>query len=100
MLSPEIDDLVCELGAPLERPRRAAFLAAAQSVLAGIPHLGPGLAFRLLKDVQRQHWDPPPDQRVGEPRHYRPSKLASAEPIGETRPDRARATLFGRRAVG
>jgi len=98
MLSPEIDALVCELGASLPRSQRAGFEAAAYRVLADIPHLGPGSAWRALAQLQRDWFVPVPDQRAGEPRHYS-SKLKQAEPIGEpSRPDRARVALWQRSA--
>jgi hypothetical protein len=88
-----VDELIRELGASLERGRYEEFVAAAHAALAGLDcnHLGPGVVFRTLAGVQRQHWDPPPDSTTAHsfPRHYRAgrTKLASLPPIG--RPDRA-----------
>src|SRR5262245_52452046 len=102
MLPDDVDTLVHELSASLLPSQRHAFIDAARAALAAAGCSGCGAAYRVLAPLQRTYWDPPPDQRVGEPRHYRPSKLADAEPIGEpSRPDRARAVLFARsRAAG
>jgi hypothetical protein len=61
-------------------------------------HLGLGLAYRRLRDLQRSHYDYPSDARMisGARHHRRPSKLSQAEPIGAPDPredGRARRAL-------
>ena len=99
MLPDEIDTLVHELSASLLPCQRAAFIDAAHQALAGVNCLGPGLAFRLLAEIQRRHFEPP-DLRADMQgaRHHRHSKLADAPPIGEQREDRARRALWARAA--
>jgi hypothetical protein len=77
--------LIFELAASLERPQRDAFEIAARAALAaaGCNGDGVGAAYRLLRDVQRRHWDPPPDDaRAYGARHQRASKLADGPAIG------------------
>jgi len=96
-MSPDdVDLLLSELSASLAPPQYAAFLVAARAALANVPCLGPGNAFRLLATLQRSYFDPPPDARHANlgARHYRPSKLTAAPPIGAEDPratGRARA---------
>ena len=81
---PQLDALIFELAASLERP--AAFEDAARAVVAALPHPGPGVVFRALKPLQRQFFSPPADTRIGQTRGSgirRPSKLIAAEPLGE-----------------
>src|SRR6516165_1002482 len=82
----EIDHLVGELAASLGN-QHSAFVAAAYAALGGCS--GVGQAYRILRDIQRRHFDPPDDRSEAHaPRHYRrPTKLSSLPPIG--RPDRA-----------
>src|SRR5262249_22163293 len=87
-MSPEIDQLLCELGASLAPARRRAFEQAAHIALSAAGCSGVGAAYRLLRDIQRHHYDFPPDDRqanVGA-RHWRSSKLIQAEPIGAPDP--------------
>jgi len=96
-MSPDdVDLLLSELSASLAPPQYAAFLVAARAALANVPCLGPGNAFRLLATLQRSYFAPPPDARHANlgARHYRPSKLTAAPPIGAEDPratGRARA---------
>ena len=96
-MSPDdVDLLLSELSASLAPPQYAAVLVAARAALANVPCLGPGNAFRLLATLQRSYFDPPPDARHANlgARHYRPSKLTAAPPIGAEDPratGRARA---------
>ena len=96
-MSPDdVDLLLSELSASLAPPQYAAFLVAARAALANVPCLGPGNAFRLLATLQRSYFDPPPDARHANlgARHYHPSKLTAAPPIGAEDPratGRARA---------
>jgi len=85
--SAEIDALLIELAASLVPPQRAAFEAAARVALAAAGCSGCGAAYRVLAPLQRGYWDPPSDDMRREgARHLRPSKLASAEPIGAPDP--------------
>src|SRR5215831_5619228 len=85
MAMSEIDDVVFELGASLAPAQRHAFEIAAYAALAAAGCSGIGAAYRVLAPLQRGYWDPPTDQRIGQPLGIgsrRPSKLASADPIG------------------
>jgi len=42
---PQLDALIFELAASLERPQRAAFEDAARAVVAALPYLGPGVVY-------------------------------------------------------
>ena len=87
--SHEIDGLLIELSASLERPQRAAFEVAARAALEAIPEcqLGPGAAFRALRDLQKLFFDAPPDDMRREgARHHRSSKLIDAPALGEDGP--------------
>jgi hypothetical protein len=101
MFSDDIDSLILQLSASLSPPQYTAFLAAARAALANVPCLGPGVAYRILADLQKLYFDPPPDRRaVAGPCHYRANKLAAAEPIGADDPrcggrDRRRLKLAG-----
>jgi hypothetical protein len=86
----EINQLILQLAASIPPPEYDNFITAAHAVLTEIDcnHLGVGLAYRRLRELQRSHYDYPPDPRAAHgPNHYRPSKLSSLPPIG--RPDRA-----------
>ena len=88
-ISEDVELLISELSASLTPPQRYAFLDAARAALAAANCTGIGQAYRLLVPLQRLHWDPPDDQRIGQPLGVgsrRPSKLASAEPIGADDP--------------
>jgi hypothetical protein len=87
MPSDDIDLLIYQLAASLPPPQYAAFIADAYRALAGIPHLGCGLAYRVLRELQRHHFDPPPDKVASHPssRHRRASKLASGPPLADGR---------------
>jgi hypothetical protein len=81
---PDFDALIAELGASLAPPARNAFEAAARDVLQAAGCSGVGAGYRLLRDVQRQHWDPPADDMRREgARHQRSSKLADGPPLGD-----------------
>ena len=87
--SAEIDALLAELAASLAPPQRAAFEAAARAALAAAQCSGCGAAYRVLAPLQRGYWDPPSDWATNAPvgvGSRRPSKLASAEPIGADDP--------------
>ena len=94
---PDLDALILRLAGPLLPADRAAFRAAAESALTGCN--GEGLAYRILRDVWRGFFHPPPDPRIGEPRgpgNRRPSKLIAGPALGEDGPrcgERARRQL-------
>ena len=88
--------LISRLAGPLLPADRAAFRAAAEEALTRVPCLGEGAAYRAIAGLQRRFFDPPPDARHANlgARHYRPSKLTAAPPIGAEDPratGRARA---------
>ena len=88
--------LISRLAGPLLPADRAAFRAAAEEALTRVPCLGEGAAYRAIAGLQRCFFDPPPDARQANlgARHYRPSKLTAAPPIGAEDPratGRARA---------
>src|SRR5262245_796584 len=85
--SADVEQLISELSASLPPPRHVAFEAAARAALAAAGCSGCGAAYRVLAPLQRGYWDPPSDDMRREgARHLRPSKLASAEPIGAEDP--------------
>src|SRR5262249_15459875 len=65
---------------------RAAFRSAAEAALGQIPCAGEGVCYRILRDVFRQYFRPPPDPRGHEPRHYRESRLRSLPAVGAEDP--------------
>ena len=81
--NPDLDALIAELGAALSPSARNAFELAARAVLQAAGCSGVGAGYRLLRDVQRQHWDPPDDLHLAHsgPRH-RGGKLVNGVPIG------------------
>lgn len=64
-LAAENLDLVLDLAEPLERERRPAFLVAVAAELESASAIGPGAVYRAAAKVQRAHFDPPQDPRVG-----------------------------------
>jgi hypothetical protein len=81
---PDLDALIVELGAALSPSARNAFELAARDVLQAAGCSGVGAGYRLLRDVQRRHWDPPSDDMWREgARHQRSSKLADGPPLDE-----------------
>ena len=84
---PDLDALISELAASLAPSARDAFELAARDVLQAAGCSGVGAGYRLLRDVQRRHWDPPSDDMRREgARHRRSSKLAEAPPLGDDSP--------------
>jgi len=82
--SDDVELLISELSASLIPPQHVAFETAARAALAAANCSGIGQAYRLLRDVQRRHWDPPPDDaRAYGARHHRSSKLADGPPLDE-----------------
>ena len=81
---PDLDALISRLAAPLLPADRQAFRVAAESALIGCG--GEGLAYRILRDLWRGYFHPPPDPRVGQARRLGASKLADGPPIGAPGP--------------
>jgi hypothetical protein len=80
----DVELLISELSASLTPPQHAAFEAAARAALAAVNCSGCGAAYRVLAPLQRQFFDPPPDDMRREgARHHRPSKLIDAPALGE-----------------
>jgi len=83
----DIDALIHRLSGPLLPPARIAFRAAALDALARVPCLGEGAIYRAVASLQRQFWDPPPDDMRREgARHLRPSKLQNLPAVGASDP--------------
>ena len=85
----DVDALIHRLSGPLLPHARIAFRAAALDALAHVPCLSEGAIYRAVASLQRQFWDPPSDYETGHPvgvGSRRPSKLASATPIGAEDP--------------
>ena len=97
-ISDDVDPeaLISRLAGPLAPPDRIAFRRAAEDALTRVPCWGEGAIYRAVAVLQRQFFDPPSDIRHANlgARHYRPSKLTAAPPIGAEDPraiGRARA---------
>jgi hypothetical protein len=58
-------DLLDELAAPLEREKRAPFIAAVEAELEAAAAIGPGLVHQVGRRLQRSFFDPPHDARLG-----------------------------------
>jgi hypothetical protein len=52
-------DAVLAAARPIANDRRDAFLQAVADALAGLSELGPGATYRVIRDVQKQFFDPP-----------------------------------------
>jgi hypothetical protein len=91
----EFELLIAELAASLVPSQRYAFEAAARAALTAVNCSGPGTAYRILRDLQRNFFDPPTDMGAAHEgaRHYRPSKLADGPPLDE---DSARGRAHAR----
>jgi hypothetical protein len=86
---PDSEQLISRFCGALLPADRGAFRHAAESALAAIPCAGEGVAYRTLREVWRGYFHPPADEETNHPvgvRSRRPSKLASAEPIGADDP--------------
>jgi hypothetical protein len=68
---------VFEAARPLAVASRDAFLLDLAAALQGQEHLGDGTVFRLIREVQRRHFDPPlaTDDRA-QPHHRGPNRRA------------------------
>jgi len=84
-LDPE--PLISRLAGPLLPADRQAFREAALDALTRVPCWGEGAVYRAVATLQRQYFHPPAETNhplgVGS---RRPSKLASAAPIGAPDP--------------
>jgi hypothetical protein len=95
------DELISELGASLSPSQYADFSAAARAALEGLVCSGPGAAYRILADLQRRFFEPPPDTRHANlGARHRGNKLSDLPPIGADDPrtggrDRRRLKAVG-----
>ena len=81
------EELISRFCGSLSPADRAAFRVAAESALGAINCNGEGIAFRIIRDVWRGFFRPPPDGRtVTGPRHYRESKLQALPAVGADDP--------------
>jgi hypothetical protein len=89
----DVDTIIAELGASFTPAQYSAFAAAAHAALGNCS--GPGAAYRILRDLQRNFFDPPTDMGAAHEgaRHYRPSKLADGPALDE---DNARGAQAAR----
>lgn len=58
-LSPDQVDAILQAAAPLAPYDHAAFLEDVSVVLADLGEVGDGTLHRIVRDVQRKHFDPP-----------------------------------------
>jgi hypothetical protein len=72
-LSDEQLSAVFDAARPLPRASREAFLLDLATALQGQENLGDGTVFRLIREVQRWHFDPPQFDERSEP-HRRMAK--------------------------
>jgi hypothetical protein len=81
---PDLDALISRLSGSLSPADRSAFRHAAETAIAGLPCVGPGIAFRVVTDLWRTWFHPPADEELAHsgPRH-RGGKLVNGPPIGE-----------------
>ena len=77
------DALISRLAGPLSPADRAAFRAAAEDALAGVPCCGEGAIYRAVASLQRAFRDPPSDRGAhwDITQELQPTKLKSAPPI-------------------
>jgi hypothetical protein len=61
-------DAVFAAARPLPRDQRDAFMQTVAVAISGLNERGPGATYRVIRDVQRQYFDPPID-RVSTIRH-------------------------------
>ena len=57
-LSPDQIEAVLQAARPLPPASHAAFLTEVGAALADLGDLGDGVIHRVIRDVQRRHWDP------------------------------------------
>jgi hypothetical protein len=64
-------DAVMTAARPLPVERRDAFLQQIASTLSNCGELGPGVVYRVIAQVQREHFDPPDTNESGGTSKYR-----------------------------
>ena len=85
----DVEQLISRFCGSLAPADRAAFRSAAESALAQLPCVGPGIAYRVLRELWlSHHFRPPSDHETGHQpgSQRRPSKLIAAEAIGAPDP--------------
>jgi hypothetical protein len=60
-------DQIFRAAQPLTPNERVAFLEDLASTLRAAPHRGNGELYRVIREVQRRHWDPPNFSGAGAP---------------------------------
>jgi len=103
MTTSEIDfeQLICRFCGALLPCDRADFRRAAEAAIEQIPCAGEGVAYRVLRDVFRQYFHPPPDLRASTgARFYRQSKLRAMPAVGSDDPRTGGRDRHRFRAVG
>ena len=87
----DVAAVIAELGASLTPSQYSAFAAAAHAALGNCS--GRGAAYRILRDLQRNFFDPPAEatNRYA-PRHFRRDKPVDLPPLAED-------TVRGRRSA-
>jgi hypothetical protein len=85
-LSLDVEGLISRLSGPLDPADRSAFRHAAESALAASECWGEGLAYRVVTDLWRSYFHPPPNMYVGQPLHGQKhrNKLINAPPLGRS----------------
>ena len=85
---PDLDALISRLAWGLAPGDRSAFLAAAESAIAGLPCVGPGIAFRVVSSLWRGYFHPPADNYAAHAgaHHHRSSKLRALPAVGAEDP--------------
>jgi hypothetical protein len=84
----DIEGWLWHFAAPLPPDCRGAFYVAAESALASVSCLGPGVAYRTLAELLTSYFIPIPDDdrgNHGARQCRRPSKLTLAAPLGRDR---------------
>jgi hypothetical protein len=76
-----VELLISRLSGPLDPSDRPLFRHAAESALAAPACWGDGLAYRVVAEVWKPFFHPPPDDRHVPKRHQRSSKLINEPPI-------------------
>jgi hypothetical protein len=66
-LSPEAQNILHALAAPIDKSRQPEFMTAVTTKLeaAGPAAIGPGVVHRTAREVLGGFWSPPPDLRQG-----------------------------------
>jgi hypothetical protein len=84
-LSLDVEGLISRLSGPLDPADRSAFRHAAESALAASECWGEGLAYRVVTELWRGYFHPPPDMLHGKTsQRPRWSKLVNQPPIARS----------------